>query len=83
NFMGCPIVGFMQSEAVEVIHGDAVAVLSRFDADPAALVYLDQPYVSVCNEFYHDGRNLNIYKHLYYSSFANSRIFITVERHWI
>ena len=83
NFAGCPIVGFMQSEAVEVICGDAVAVLSRFDADPSALIYLDPPYVSVCNEFYHDGRNLNIYKHLYYSRFVNSRIFITVERHWI
>ena len=82
DIVGCPIVRFMRSEAVEISCGDGVAFI-REVANPAVLIFADPPYISQCNAFYDNRMNLNFYEWLWNASPIPSPLYMVLESHWI
>lgn len=74
---------FLRTENIEMTNIDAIDVVEKYKDDHNALIYLDPPYLSMCNQFYDDKRNLNIYEYLYNHDFVHSNIYTTLEKHWL
>ena len=74
---------FLRKENVEISNIDAIEVVEKYKHYNNTIIYLDPPYLSMCNQFYDDKRNLNIYEYLYKQEFINSNIYTTLEKHWM
>lgn len=83
DIKNCPIVKFLRTENVEILNEDATRILAAHENNNNELVYLDPPYLSMCNEFYDDKRNLNIYEYIYLKDYKDANIYTTLERHWL
>lgn len=78
-----PFTKFLRTENIEILNKDAIEIVEKYKDDPKAIIYLDPPYLSMCNQFYDDKRNLNIYEYLFNQNFINSNIYTTLEKHWM
>lgn len=79
-----PIIEFLENEDVEIFNDDALQIINKYKDNQNALIFLDPPYLALCNDFY-SNKDVNIYEHLYFNKIHNmkSLIVLVLEKIWI
>lgn len=75
---------FIKSPNVFISNNDWSIPFNIFKDDKESLIFLDPPYLSLCNDFYQN-KTTNIYEYLYYNNISNfkSHIYLILENIWI
>ena len=78
------IINFMKNEKVELCHEEGTSIVERFKDNENSLIFLDPPYLAVCNQFYYNP-GINIYEYLYNNSITKMKatILLCLEDNWI
>lgn len=82
NDLGQGFTDFLQSDDVHLSQIDAVDLVDRYKDDETCLLFLDPPYINLCNDFYECGGK-NIYEYLHYNKSFKSKIVVVVNETWI
>lgn len=79
-----PIVDFLENENVQLFNDDAITIFNKYKDDEKALIFLDPPYLALCNDFY-SNKNVNIYEYLYINkiNLMKSNVILVLEKIWI
>ena len=79
-----PIINFLRNENIELVNDNAILLVDQYKDDEHALIFLDPPYLNVCNDFYHDTK-INIYEYLYKNKIGLyiSTVMLCLEDNWI
>jgi site-specific DNA-adenine methylase len=48
----CPFLNFIRTEKIKILCDDAINVIETYKNNDNTLIFLDPPYLSVCNGFY-------------------------------
>ena len=79
-----PIIKFLRTEQIEFSNIDGCEVLKQHQADTKTLIFIDPPYMMVCNSFY-SSQTTDIYEYLVKNTIKNMNSFIVlvIEKNWI
>lgn len=80
----CPIVNFLRTEKVILKSGCGIDILKKYSNKEDHMIFMDPPYLSVCNDYYHDTK-INIYQYLFHNKIDDMKAFIMLclEKIWI
>jgi site-specific DNA-adenine methylase len=83
-FTKAPIYNFLKTEKITFTNMDALECYEKYKNDINNFIFLDPPYLSLCNDFYHES-NVNIYEYLYKNKITNQSAFImlVLNKIWI
>ena len=78
------IIDFMRNEDVTVRNEDALTIYKEYKNDDNALLFIDPPYLSSCNEFYINA-GVEIYKYISENDIdlERSKIMLCLEKNFI
>lgn len=80
----CPIINFLRTEKIAFSNIEAIELIKKHSDDSTVLMFLDPPYLNVCNDFYLDSKT-NIYEHLYKNKITDMKacVILCLESNWI
>jgi 16S rRNA G966 N2-methylase RsmD len=80
-----PIYTFLKNEDVEIYSNDAIDIIKKYNNDINNFLFLDPPYLELCNDFYSSKYNVNIYEWIYYNNipYHNATYCLILEKMWI
>lgn len=80
----CPMVKFLQDEDITFTNECGIECFSKYKDDANSFIFLDPPYLNLCNDFYANS-DINIYEYLYKNSIneCNSKILLCINDIWI
>lgn len=83
-FKDVPIVNFLKTEDITFYSDNAINIFEMYKDNNKSLIFLDPPYLQLCNDFYLDS-NTNIYEYLHLNNINNMKSFIllVLEDIWI
>lgn len=78
------IYNFFKDENITFYCDDGLDIYKKYKNDKENLIFLDPPYMSLCNSFYKSSIT-SIYEYLYNNNIQNdkAKIFIILENSWI
>ena len=84
NLKSYPITEFFQKAKILFTNDDGIDCYSKYSNSKNNLLILDPPYLSVCNDFYHDSKT-NVYEYIYNNPINKSKakIIFILEDNWI
>ena len=84
NIESYGIIKFLRSEDIEFTNEDAKVTLIKYANNSNCIIFLDPPYLSVCNDFYKN-KDVNIYEYLYHNNIKtfHAPIVIVLQDIWI
>ena len=85
NYMfDCPMINFLRTEKIILKNIDGVEILKEYGNKKDCLLFIDPPYLTECNDYYHDS-NVNIYEYLYNNNIKSftSNILLVLSNNWI
>lgn len=80
----CPIINFIKNENIIFSCLSAIDVYNNYKNNKKAFIFLDPPYLQLCNDFYQDS-NINIYEYLFKNDIIKekSKILLCINDIWI
>ncbi len=78
------MVQFLQDEDITFSNECGVKCYNQYKDDASSFIFLDPPYLQLCNDFYTDS-DTNIYEYLYQNSIneCKSKILLCINDIWI
>jgi len=79
-----PIIKFLETENIKFFNDDALNIFNKYKDNEKAFIFLDPPYLALCNDFY-ENKNVNIYEYLYKNKINEMKasIILVLEKMWI
>lgn len=79
-----PILHFLRTEKIIFTCGCGIKIINEYKNNDKALLFLDPPYLQVCNDFYANS-DVNIYEYLYKNSINEykCKLYLCLELVWI
>ena len=79
-----PKIKFLKNEDITFYNEGATKIFEMYNNNNKALIFLDPPYLQLCNDFYLDS-SINIYEYLNKNNINNMKSFIVLvlEDNWI
>ena len=85
NILKAPIINFLRTENIKFTNDCGTNCLNSYKDDENNLIFLDPPYLQLCNDFYQD-KSLNIYEYLYNNNNITNmkaKIILILEDTWL
>ena len=84
NFDEYPIVKFLRNEDIEIINGDGINIIMKYQDNKEYLLFIDPPYTASCNEFY-ASKTTNIYEYCESNKINDMKanVIFVLENNWI
>jgi site-specific DNA-adenine methylase len=79
-----PIINFLRTENIEFLNLNAIEVINKYKMNKKSLIFIDPPYLSLCNDFY-KCPSIEIYKWLFDNSInkMKCKIVLCLQDMWI
>lgn len=79
-----PIYNFFINEDITFLNNDALDVYNEYKNKDDVLIFLDPPYLGLCNDFYLN-TDINIYEYLFNNNISKekAKIYLILENNWI